>query len=724
MISQEMTSTPPRTNWTKTYLPGIEYVFLFLLATLLLWKGVIPGCRTLNTDFPNYYVAARLIREHYNLDRLYEWIWFQRAADHLSINQGICFLGLTPFSAFSLIPVSALPALVAKRIWIVFNVALLAGAVECLSRQTGVSRRRAWIIALLSVIPLRTSFLYGQMHILVMALLVAAYVSHMRGRQIISGSCIAVAAALKIYPAFFCLYFLVKRRWQALGSAIVGMGLCLILSYLVAGPGATRAYLFEQLPRSLQGESLNPFLPVTTSSAALFHRLFLYEPELNPHPLIFSPRLYAIVYPLWQAVLAGIVLVRLRPSVRADEREGLEWSMFLCLLMFLSSSPASYQFVVLIAVAIPTIAVLIKNAVWKTLLLYLSFYFLACNIRAIPINRPGVSIVTPFFYFTLWSGVALLIIYCFLLKAPVTHSRSLFRKPAVQFVGVVLGLWILGGYSAWSHLRNMRMTSADLISPRDGALLRSNPVSASEGGLMYVGMIREGYRVREIGRPLTIPSAEHEGLTDQLSFAASTSAEDVWVETASSSGSQVVHLANVNLTGCQITDGENPVLSRDGSVLGFLREYHGHGSLWKIELSDCTSTNRKTPARITPPSFDVRTLAAGLGDRFLVSGIHEGEESIFEVSSDAAPQLLAESDNALNSPALSPDGKLLAMREQISHRWQLVSLDLSSRYWKQLTYGDCNAYTPSWQDNHTLLYATDCMRGLGLTALVSLKLDR
>src|SRR5262249_38747982 len=133
MISQEMTSTPPRTNWTKTYLPGIEYVFLFLLATLLLWKGVIPGCRTLNTDFPNYYVAARLIREHYNLDRLYEWIWFQRAADHLSINQGICFLGLTPFSAFSLIPVSALPALVAKRIWIVFNVALLAGAVECLS---------------------------------------------------------------------------------------------------------------------------------------------------------------------------------------------------------------------------------------------------------------------------------------------------------------------------------------------------------------------------------------------------------------------------------------------------------------------------------------------------------------------------------------------------------------------------------------------------------------
>ena len=78
----------------------------------------------------------------------------------------------------------------------------------------------------------------------------------------------------------------------------------------------------------------------------------------------------------------------------------------------------------------------------------------------------------------------------------------------------------------------------------------------------------------------------------------------------------------------------------------------------------------------------------------------------------------------MNSPALSPDGRVLVLRSVFEVSVQLASLDLSSRVWKQLTYGDCNAYAPSWQDDHTVLYATDCMRGMGLTTLASLKIDR
>ena len=41
-----------------------------------------------------------------------------------------------------------------------------------------------------------------------------------------------------------------------------------------------------------------------------------------------------------------------------------------------------------------------------------------------------------------------------------------------------------------------------------------------------------------------------------------------------------------------------------------------------------------------------------------------------------------------------------------------------------LTSGDCNAYSPMWDDNHRLIYATDCGRGLGLTALASVAIER
>jgi WD40 repeat protein len=170
---------------------------------------------------------------------------------------------------------------------------------------------------------------------------------------------------------------------------------------------------------------------------------------------------------------------------------------------------------------------------------------------------------------------------------------------------------------------------------------------------------------------------------------------------------------------CQINNGESPALSGDGTRLGFLREDRGRGSLWMTDLLDCGPGTK-----ITPPSFDVRTLAAGPNNSFVMSAVYQGKERVFTVSPGAAPQLLAEAEGPLNSPAWSPDGRVLVVRELVSHRWQLASLDLSSRVWKQLTHGDCNAFTPSWKDDDRLLYATDCMRGMGLMGLASLTVER
>ena len=710
----------------------IEYGLLILLAALLLWQGVIPGWKVLNSDFPNYYVAARLIRKHYVLDRIYEWIWFQRAADHFGADGQLAgFLGLTPFSAIPILPLAWLPVLVAKRVWIVVNLALLAGSVELLKRQTGLGRTRVWLIALCAAIPLRSSFLSGQMHILVLALLVVAYVCHMRGWQIGSGCFIAVAAALKIYPIFFCGYFLLKRRWRALGAAVVFSALCWGLSWWMVGQGAMSAYVFEQLPRSLQGESGNPFLASVTASSALFHRLFLYEPELNPHPLIYSPQLYTLLYPLWQALLVGMVFMRLRFGFRSDDREAIDWSMFLCLLMFLSSAPASYQFVVLIAAAVPTIAVLVGQRRSWAALVYLSLYFLACNIRTIRLNSPTVSIFTPVFYLTLWCGVALLVFYYFVVKPDKrdidkrdgARSVPLLRRPAFGAAVVVLFLWVAGSRSAWSHLRN-RTSGQQLINP-DGAYLRTSP-RGTDGGIVYVAMQLDGYQVRNAEAPLseTLPGLGHAG--DQLSFASNSTGKDVWVEVASNRGSRVVHLVSgIRVPICEIDDGENSAISSDDTRLAFLREDKGQGSVWVIDLRECAAHGGESAAvRVTPPGFDVRTLAAGSGESFLMSAMYQGKERIYTVSPGEEPQLLAESNWPLNSTALSPDGKVLIARELIRHRWQLASLDLSTHTWKQLTNGDCNEYTPSWSDNQTLLYATDCRRGMGLTALASLKVDR
>ena len=125
----------------------LEIAALMALASLLLWKGIVPGWKKLNTDFPNYYLVARLMREGHSLDRVYDWVWLQGIKDRWRLDQPfVGFIGLTPFSAWPVLPLALLPALTAKRIWLVVNLCFLGASVELLGRTTNLGRVRVWIL--------------------------------------------------------------------------------------------------------------------------------------------------------------------------------------------------------------------------------------------------------------------------------------------------------------------------------------------------------------------------------------------------------------------------------------------------------------------------------------------------------------------------------------------------------------------------------------------------
>ena len=53
---------------------------LACLVSLLVffWKAFLPRLDQQTTDFPNYYTAARLLRNGAPLRLNYDWTWFQR----------------------------------------------------------------------------------------------------------------------------------------------------------------------------------------------------------------------------------------------------------------------------------------------------------------------------------------------------------------------------------------------------------------------------------------------------------------------------------------------------------------------------------------------------------------------------------------------------------------------------------------------------------------------
>ena len=68
-------------------------------------------------------------------------------------------------------------------------------------------------------------------------------------------------------------------------------------------------------------------------------------------------------------------------------------------------------------------------------------------------------------------------------------------------------------------------------------------------------------------------------------------------------------------------------------------------------------------------------------------------------------------------PSISPDGKRLAFSRRDRGSWHLFVRTLATGDEQQLTHASCNAISPSWINTQTLLYATDCGRGVGLSAI-------
>jgi hypothetical protein len=703
------TATMNRPRSVPAWQTWIDIVLCGLLAALLVWKGLLPAWRSLNTDFPNYYIVARLLREGYSLDRVYDWIWLQRIKDHWGIPLGLIgFAGLTPFSALPLVPLTVFSALTAKRIWIVLNLGMLVASTELLHRSTHLRRLSVWTVCLLAIIPLRTSFLFGQMHLSVLFLMVAAYFFYVRRRDVACGACIALAAALKVYPIAFFGYLLIKRRWRA-AAATAG---CMILVTLVAegwmGKEFLHAYAFQELPRSVQGELMDPYNVAFASGASLFHRLFLFEPALNPAPWINSPALYAVLYPLWQMAMVVPLLFVLRPSDPDKDAaiEQVEWAAFLLALLALSPIPVSYHFVVLILPVTLLLTSLLQRRAIKLAAAAVFFYFSISLVSAVRIP------LLPSARFWLMSALYLLSLGWLWYLQSMKETRAAWRDLAIAAslgaCGLVLGIT---GYRHHFVHRDIQMSTKRSVS---SSYLATAPARRAQETL-FIGMMPEEYRLLNQNDEAVAPPAAGATPVDQLAFTIAPE-NSLLIEIADAGGSRIVRTSDAVMLA---TDAESPALSPDGETLAYIREAKGRGILRTSTLSQPANDRPRTDE-----TYDVRQAGFLTSGQLLFAAKHEGRISLFTVSSGQPPHSFFTAAGDIEAFAVSPDRRHIAFTMLVRNRWQLALLDVQSNSVTMLTANDCNASRPAWSSANEILYATDCGRGIGLTALATAELPR
>lgn len=676
----------------------------FVLLALYFCSNALPKAwRTLNTDFPNYYVAARLAREGVDASRAYEWAWIERTKDHWSIDQRVIGLvPITPFSTLVVLPLAELDPLRAKQIWIAINLLLMVAIIFLLASVSRLSILQAGLLIGLSY-PLEKNLLFGQYYILLLAILAAGCWAAQRSRNRLAGALVGFAAALKIFPILLLFYFLRKKDWKAIVWCFLTVAACVGISVAVFGVGLHRTYLQQVLPWTLRGDCLPPFNLASNSLSSLLHCLFVYEPQWNPHPALNAAWLLPVLHSILQVALFAPAVLWIDPEDRRQERIAMEWSGLLLVALTISTLTASYHFTVLLLPVAVLCGYFARRREYSLLLLAIML-FLAIGYPGWPAGQHRgwtALLFVPRLYFSLALSIV---------------AITVMRRGRVQTSTPGPFLWEAGFIVATlasilfglRHQRGLFDDFAYRLPMQQDILLASQPGAHGDNDVAFIALTKSGYRATSI-RGLPDTSATEPAGTDVDDLSLAVSGRDIWIEQVSSHS--VIHLAGSSKSS--IEDAESPAFSLAGKTIAFLRQVEGRRQVFIRTLLDPNLADRQ----LTTSPWNVSEMAF-LNEESLVISATRDQSGPSLYLLNLKGEITPLGVDVARYPAVSPDGRWLAFSKLVDGNWNLFLRDLRGGTTARLTTAPCNQVESSWRpDSKTLLYATDCGRALWFTAL-------
>jgi len=582
-------------------------ILALLMLALFLATSFRKGWTRDETDFPNYYTAAVLVNHGAPLRDYYDWAWFQRQMNYAGIEHQLgTYVPQTPLTMLPMVPFAGFPVRTAKQLWLLLNLLFLAATLWMLSRATGIRIEYIAILMFLGYGSLQSNFRLGQYYVFLLSLLTLAFYCLNQGKSTASGFLCGVAFGLKLYGGPFLLYFAWKRNWKAVAGMLAATAIAVATAIALFGWADVHFYASQILPRSLEGEVIDPYTSrIATLTAFLRHSLVM-EADLNPQPLWNAPVVFFFLRPFTAVLILAFTLFGLASEGKEFQRRG--FACFTIAIVLLSSNAASYTYILLLL----PVVLLLQHATPKEKIFLIGSY-IALNFFVLPDWQR--------FFPKLWILVALFFV----------EGREFWRSFSPKLVAATLAAAILiAALDARRHMavyvlepgRNHHRIDLDR-----GTYLSTYP-AVSSAGLFYQAMVRKGYVLRWL----------HDGQIEELTFQG-----------------QVFHPLAPSF--------DSPIY---------------------LELVKNGSS--------TPMIFDPATRSV--------------------VPTTLMPTVPVEGS------VPSPDGKWMAVESTDAGPRQIWLRDLVSGKLQLVAGGNCNNSSPAWEDDsHTLIFASDCGRGIGMPVL-------
>ncbi len=328
-----------------------------------------------------------------------------------------------------------------------------------------------------------TNFRDGQYYIFLLFLLTLAFYFLDRKSYFLGGFMTGIAFGLKLYGGPFLLYFAAKRQWKALLGMIVACVILLGVALLLFGPADLHYYATQILPRSLEGGSIDPYNPGTPTLPTMLRRAFVGEAELNPHPLWNAPWLFFFLRTFTSLTIAAFLFLG-TSTRRSSEPRDFAW--FVIAVVLLSTSTASYTFIILL---LPLVLLLAEAGPRESIFLVATYILLTLPLHPIWLF-PKVWILLGLFVFAGY------------------HScQGVPRRVAVAAVLVAALIAVVDAkHHMVSYASEPEQHFARVAAQR-GAIFSSFPV-VSRAGIFYQSLGRDRYVLRWL----------HDNQNEELSF--------------------------------------------------------------------------------------------------------------------------------------------------------------------------------------------------------------
>jgi hypothetical protein len=257
--------------------------------------------------------------------------------------QFITYNAHPPTSILLALPIAWLSYPDATLVWNLVSLVLIVASVVIVFRELGLPLVSWWVFPALALgltcNPLRQTVNQGQLNGILLFLLTLAWRADRRGQDTAAGVTVALAAAIKLFPAVLMGGFLLQRRWRCLSASTITLATVSALTAGILGLDAYIAYFTEVVPdvARFQSDWCNGSL------AGFWSKLFGTGAIHFGHvvePLVHRPDL-AIAATLLSC--AAVVGCWARSATRARSEADRDWVFAIGLCAMLLVSPVCWD---------------------------------------------------------------------------------------------------------------------------------------------------------------------------------------------------------------------------------------------------------------------------------------------------------------------------------------------------------------------------------------------